>query len=227
MTSRSQLDVSVLPVARGQFRNYSYLGCDRTSGDAVLIDPAWELETIEAAVRAKAATVRAILLTHSHHDHVDLADTLAARMSCPVYMSEEEARFYEFACQNLRLLDSEAPLQAGTLSVIPLTTPGHTRGALSYWIEGNLFSGDTLFSEGCGMCFGRGADPNAMFDTMQKLKRIVSGETRVFPGHSYGTSPGQTFEWLRANNIYLMFEERSQFVSFRMRGKQTGLMAFR
>jgi glyoxylase-like metal-dependent hydrolase (beta-lactamase superfamily II) len=100
-----------------------------------------------------------------------------------------------------------------------MLTPGHTAGGVCYLIENNLFSGDTLFAEGCGYCSGRGADPRAMFHSLQLLKRTIAPQTLVFPGHSYGQLPGQTFGSLLKNNIYLAFDDERKFVQFRMRGE--------
>lgn len=226
---RLQIHFRVVPVkvTHSNFTNYCYIALNQATRESVVVDPAWELGKIEATLSAYGASVRAILLTHSHHDHVSLADVLATRQGCPVYMSEEEARYYGFQCSNLRLIRSETPLRLGSLEIMPILTPGHTKGSVCYLVGDNLFTGDTLFAEGCGMCTGRGADPHALFDSLQKLKHKLSSKNKIFPGHSYGMPPGQFYSSLLERNIYLMLEDRSRFVSFRMRQNQTGLMAFK
>jgi hydroxyacylglutathione hydrolase len=221
--------VRVLPLrVKGvAFVNYCYVALHERTRDAVVVDPAWELGTIERALAARGAWLRGILLTHAHEDHVNLADALATRHGCPVHMSEDEIECYGFRCSNLRPFRSEAPIRAGALEIEPIATPGHTKGAVCYRIGDDLFAGDTLFAEGCGLCVGRGADPDALFDSLQKLKARLGPATRIFPGHSYGVPPGQPFSSLLAGNIYLMFERRSHFVSFRMRPNQKGTMQFK
>lgn len=88
-------------------------------------------------------------------------------------------------------------------------------------------SGDTLFTEGCGICIGKGGDPNAMFDSLAFLKTTIPTETKIYPGHSFGELPGKTFAYLLQNNIYLQFKQQTEFVAFRMRGNQGRLLAFR
>jgi len=89
-----------------------------------------------------------------------------------------------------------------------------------------FFCGDTLFIEGCGLCSGKGADPNNMFDTLQKLKAKISPQTRIYPGHCYGKPVGQSFKYVLENNIYLQFDGREKFVAFRMRPHQSNLFKF-
>jgi hydroxyacylglutathione hydrolase len=219
--------VTPLRVARSAFVNYCYILTNPQTRDSVVVDPAWELDTIDRALAARGSALRGVLLTHSHHDHVHLAETLARREGCPVFMSEEEAGFYGFRCTNLELIRSERALRVGSIDVVPIATPGHTKGGLSYLTGDAVFTGDTLFAEGCGICAGHGADPSVLFDTLQKLKSRLAPGVRVFPGHSYGLPPGQTFSSLSAVNIYLMFHEREHFVSFRMRKDQKRLFEFK
>jgi hydroxyacylglutathione hydrolase len=94
-------------------------------------------------------------------------------------------------------------------------TSEHTQGAIYYFIEGNLFTGDTLFIECCDICTGKEACPSQMFDYIS------------YPGHSFGKELGQPFKDLLENNSYLQFTARDQFIGFRRRPHQKGLFGFR
>jgi hydroxyacylglutathione hydrolase len=105
------------------------------------------------------------------------------------------------------------------MKIQPIWTPGHTMGCFCYLIEDNLFTGDVLFAEGCGMC------PNlpaayTMFESLSKLKAIIMPHTRIYPGHSYGQQPGQLFSFLLKDNIYLQFSDKESFSAFRLRKGQ-------
>ena len=65
-----------------------------------------------------------------------------------------------------------------------------------------------------------------MFDSLQFLKNHIPLHTKVYPGHSYGEEPGQTFAYLLKNNIYLQINSRDHFVAFRMRETQNGILEF-
>lgn len=209
------------------FKNYCYLIIHVLSKEAILIDPAWEIDKIKIAIETHKVNLIAILLTHHHLDHVHLANTLAEEYSVPVRMSRIEIDYYNFSCSHLVPIDHPHEFNMGKIKVLPLSTPGHTKGAICYWINNDLFTGDTLFIEGCGLCFGKGSDPEAMFDSLSQLKMVLPAETRIYPGHSYGQEPGQPFARLLENNIYLSFTQREQFVAFRMRKNQTGWLSFK
>lgn len=72
-------------------------------------------------------------------------------------------------------------ISVGGIDVKIIATPGHTKSGVCYLIGGNLFSGDTLFIEGCGLCYGRGADPRELYISLTKLKNILPNDTLVFP----------------------------------------------
>ncbi|HVU24783.1 MAG TPA: MBL fold metallo-hydrolase [Opitutus sp.] len=220
------LQVVPLKVCHGPFRNFSYLAVDGESRGSFLVDPAWERGRIEDALDRAGSRCGFILLTHSHPDHVDLADALARERGIPVYLSRPEIERYRFDCANLRVLEEADRLPIGGAQVTPILTPGHTLGSMCFLCAGNLFTGDTLFAEGCGMCLGEGANPAALFHSLRKLKATIPPETRIFPGHSYGQPPGQTFARLLGQNIYLQFEKADDFVAYRMRSGQSGWANF-
>jgi len=207
--------------------NYIYLICDRDSKEGIIIDPAWDLEPIESMLLRNDVNLSKILLTHYNYDHVNLADDLAQKYAVQVLMNKIEIDFYSFDCRNLSAIDESKPVSLGQWNITPIHTPGHTKGSTCYLIGNTLFTGDTLFIEGCGLCFGKGANPNEMFDSLQKLKSRIDPETAIYPSHSYGRDPGKKFGYLLRNNIYLQIDDQEQFISFRMRENQCKLFDFR
>lgn len=222
------MSVTVYPlkVTKLFFKNYCYLVVHSATKEAVLIDPAWEIDKIEHQMQLQEAQLKAVLLTHHHIDHINLAESFARKYNVPVRMSKIEIEEYGFSCSNLIPIECPDSLVFGTLNVWPFFTPGHTKGAICYFIENNLFTGDTLFIEGCGICTGREACPSQMFDSLSYLKKTLPQTTYIYPGHSYGKEPGQAFKELLENNIYLHFTNREQFIAFRMRPHQKGLFGF-
>ncbi|MCZ8521606.1 MULTISPECIES: MBL fold metallo-hydrolase [Paenibacillus] len=226
-SSQAACQVTPLRVTWQQYINYSYLIVDQATGQAAVVDPAWELGTILSELERQGAVLTSILLTHAHHDHVNLVDALCSRFPhLKVYMTGQECDFYQFGAPGLIRLNDLDTVHIGATPVRCFLTPGHTAGGACYLLPGSLFSGDTIFTEGCGMCTGAGADPVQMFHSVKRMQGIADADVRVYPGHSYGIEPGQTMRYLQENNIYFQIESVEHFVKFRMRKNQTHVLNF-
>jgi len=212
------LRVIVLKMSHRSVKNYSYLVVEPGRRLAVIVDPAWEMEKIKQALIEAHARLSGILITHSHPDHINLAEPLAAKHDCPIWMSTEEIEFSGFNARHLVAIDA-TPWPVGEMVIEPILTPGHTPGCTCYVIGDNLFSGDVLFAEGCGICPDIRA-AHTMFASLQNLKGRLKPQTRVFPGHSYGKQPGQLLSRLLEENIYMHFSDKESFAAFRMRKGQ-------
>lgn len=217
--------VYTLRVSNFLIVNYCYVVTFDKS--ALLIDPAWELDKIEKTLKEQNVNLIGILLTHHHPDHVNLAPTIAKKYGIPVYMSKIEIDFYHYTCVNLIALEDFASFNFNEVKITPILTPGHTKGGISYLIGNNLFCGDTLFIEGCGICSGPGADAGIMFQSLQFLKRNIPADTLIYPGHSYGHPVGKPFHFLLQNNLYLMINNEDEFIKYRMRPNQKNLFQFK
>jgi len=207
-------------------KNFTYIIFDSLSKEAVIVDPAWKIDNIEQTLRLIGAKLTGILVTHTHLDHVHLVKPLEKKYHCPVWLSLKEYESSSFRCRGLQVLEDEQYFFCGSIKVMPLLTPGHTPGSMCYRIGDNLFTGDTLFTEGCGMCTGSMANPHDMFFSLQRLKASIHMDMRIFPGHSFGKIPGKNFAEVLKHNLYLSFEKEENFVAFRMRKGQKNLFHF-
>lgn len=219
--------VEPIKVSRHYLKNYSYLIVDEYTRKASLIDPAWELDKYVRVLSEKDLDLTAILLTHSHFDHVNMVAPLVQMYSAEVFMSSDEINFSRFRCKNLNSVSDCDAVTIGHTSIECHLTPGHTPGSLCFKLSDSVFTGDTVFIEGCGICHAEGGDPYSMFRTFQMLKKEISPELHVYPGHSFGLEPGLRFAALREQNIYFQIDRQDLFVKFRMRVNQPDHLAFR
>ena len=220
----SRVQVIPLQMQHLWMKNYSYAVLNLQKKEALLVDPAWEMKKIEKAL--EGFTLTGILLTHAHPDHTDLVSPLIKKYQPPVWMSKEEIVYSKFQCSGLISVEKNTLFECSGISIFPFLTPGHTPGSICYLINNNLFTGDTLFSEGCGACFGTEGNPHHLYASLQHLKHTIPKSTRIFPGHSFGVVPGKSLESLLTSNIYLSFQNEEQFVAFRMRKGQKGAFNF-
>ncbi|MBZ9609909.1 MBL fold metallo-hydrolase [Clostridium estertheticum] len=209
------------------FSNYCFLIKDKQSSSAIIIDPSWELDKVEYMLKKSKSKLVAIFLSHSHFDHVNLVNSLVYRHNSIVYMSEKEIDYYDFRCLNLYPLKNNEEIIIGNMKIQCLLTPGHTKGSMCYQIYDNVFTGDTVFIEGCGLCDFNGGSATDMFYSIKFLRDNIPLDTKVFPGHSYGEELGQVFKAVMNKNIYFQIKNLEQFVDFRLRKGQKKLFDFK
>jgi len=205
-----------LRMRHGRYVNFNYVIADRATLRAVVVDPAWEMDRLVSALKRHRWTLEAVLLTHSHPDHVDLCHQVADRFDCPILMHEEEVDFAGFRSPRLQRFRDLETYYLGRTWVTPIHTPGHTPGSACFLTSDVVVTGDTLFNEGCGVCHLHGGDPQVMFRTLRRLRTELPGRIRMLPGHSYGTPPGLSMSDVLQMNIYLMINDPERFVEFRM-----------
>lgn len=215
---RLRPQVFVLRVCRNEMKNNNYLVVDPATKQAVVIDPAWQAGKLDDALALTRSTLKGVLLTHSHSDHVDLAPHMSEKYSCPIWMSSIEIAYSGFEAPKLAAI-SEHSWSVGKMLIEPILTPGHTPGSVCYRIGHSVFSGDVLFPEGCGICFDI-ESAYMMYDSLEKLKSILKAEDRVYPGHTYLRQPGREFSRISKENMYLQFPNKEMFASYRLRPGQ-------
>jgi hydroxyacylglutathione hydrolase len=190
----------------------------RASGSehAVIVDPGDEAERILGALQAlEIATVDAILLTHTHFDHVGAVAEVARATGAPVYVPELEVEILANINDYVRFpgfgpfesYDADRTVAGGeTLELAGLTfevtfTPGHSPGHVSYAVPEHdaLFSGDVLFQGSVGRVDLPGGDWPTLLASIESLLTAYSPDTTVYPGHMGLTTLGAE----RASNPFL------------------------
>lgn len=196
--------------------NYCYLVYNKKSKNAVLIDPAWDHFLIEKQIELYDLNLKGILITHHHNDHTNLCNYFFKKYNIYSWISVNEFNYYSPIIEGVNLFKDNDVLSFGNLNVLALVTPGHTIGSCCFKIDSHMFTGDTLFAEGCGTC-DCVSDALKMFDSLQFLKDNIPDDYRVFSGHSFGKSQGMFFKDFKYSNIYLNISQSEQFTKFRMR----------
>lgn len=215
--------IKVFKVSNSFIKNQCYLIYQNNVG--VLIDPAWEYDLINDFLIENNISLKAVFLTHSHIDHTNLAEEFAISRNIPVYMSREEIDNYGFNCFNLQRIEHLNTIMIANLDIIPIITPGHTFGSVCYLIDNNVFTGDTVFIEGVGIC--NRIDAHKLYNSIQFLKKHLLDTTLFWPGHSFGEFPGRDLNYLMRHNIYFQFENIKHFVDFRTRENRPNPFLFK
>lgn len=220
-------DTYQLKVQEFGFINNIYLIVDKTTKETFIVDPSWNYSAVFNFIDKLDVKINGVLLTHSHIDHVYMVDRLIKKFeNIKVYMSDIECRYYKYSMNNLKRLQDGDIIKLGETDVTCILTPGHTKGSMCYLLQESLFTGDTIFSEGCGMCTSLGGDARDMYYSIQKIKQVVGPNVRIYAGHSYGGQQGETLMEVSKGNIYFQINDIARFVAFRNREGQSKLYKF-
>lgn len=220
-------DVYQMKVQNFGFINYIYIIVDKITKQTALVDPSWNYPAVLQRLEQLNVEVNALLLTHSHIDHVYMVDSLIKKYkTARVYISDIECQYYSYYAKNLVRLQDGDKIRIGKTDVTCILTPGHTKGSMCYQLQESLFTGDTIFSVGCGMCTSPGGDAYEMYHSIQKIKKEVEPHVRVYAGHSYGRKQGDKMMEIAKYNIYFHIDDINIFVAFRNRKGQHNLFEF-
>lgn len=195
----------------GMVMTNCYILMNRETREAVMVDPGDQAAQLLQLLAREKVTLKAILLTHGHFDHMLAVPELREATGAAVYAAREEDTLLHDTEANLtgswlrkpmtleadRLLtDGEAFTQAGCRFRM-LLTPGHTAGSCCYYAEeqGWLFSGDTLFRESYGRLDLPTARPAAMGRSICDRLLVLPPETEVYPGHGEATTIEHERAW--------------------------------
>ena len=200
----------------GPMENFIYLIEDPASGRAAVVDPAWEPAEILKLARDKGLTITDILLTHSHHDHINGIDAILRTRDAQLHLTHAEAAFWGSAGARPSLHHGGDRIRLGETEIEVMHTPGHTPGSACYRIGDQLVTGDTMFVFGCGRCDLAGGDPNQMYDTLKRIKTDLPASTRILPGHNYAVKESSSLAEQIEGNPFMHFDQPSDFVRFRM-----------
>ncbi len=211
-----QRPFSIEAIELGPMENFIYIVHDHASGRAAVVDPAWDVQAILQRAREMDVRITDVLLTHSHHDHINGIEELLQSADAQLHLLRPEAQFWGAELTRPTLHHGGDVIRLGETEVRVLHTPGHTPGSACYHLGGELITGDTLFVFGCGRCDLRGGDPNEMYDTLRRLATELPPETHINPGHNYADKPDSTLAEQVEGNPFMHFDERAGFVEYRM-----------
>lgn len=212
----SPLPYRIHALELGPMANFVYLIEDLASRRAAVVDPAWEVPEILRLARERGVTISDVLLTHSHHDHINGIEALLRDCDAQLHLLKAEAQFWGHGLDLPTLHHGGDRIALGETEIDVLHTPGHTPGSACYRFGADLITGDTLFVYGCGRCDLRGGDPEQMFWTLQALREKLPDETLIRPGHNYSVAETSTLREQIAGNPFLHFDDLKRFTQYRM-----------
>lgn len=194
----------ILPVGPLQC-NCSIIG-DESSREAIVIDPGDDIADILAIVQKHKLTVKQIVITHAHIDHVGGAMKLRAATGAPILLNQNDQALLKMLDVQAAWIGMQSPgkvdidqslgeqdtVRAGSLLANVIHTPGHTEGSICLYfpVEKKLIAGDTLFAGSIGRTDLPGGSFQKIMQSLHEKVLALPDETTVVPGHGSLTTIG-------------------------------------
>ncbi len=191
--------------------NNNYLIIDEESKEAALVDCSSMDENILIELKKHGATLKYVLLTHGHFDHIGGLNDLSENVKVLMHSGDNEwIQEVNTYLPMIGMPSMEIPkideyindgdiIKLGKLEIKVVHTPGHTQGGICFLVDGNLFSGDTIFKESVGRCDLPGGNFDQIVQSIENKIFTLPEETIIYPGHGKTTTVG----WEKEHNCYM------------------------
>jgi hydroxyacylglutathione hydrolase len=200
----------------GRFAVFAYLLGSEASGEALVIDPAGDEESIAREAERNGLVIKYIVNTHSHVDHVMGNGKMKSLTGAQIIIHEGDASdlgdqprhvMNMFGAEasppaDLTVRDNDL-ITIGDISLQVLHTPGHSAGSMCLHTNGLVFTGDTLFVGGVGRTDLQGGSWATLVSSIQTKLFTLPDSTVVLPGHNYGESSKSTIGVEKVSNPYV------------------------
>ena len=206
--------------------NFVYLIGDKQTGEALIVDPAYDVTALLDILEEDDMQCKGVLATHYHPDHVGGSmmgynivgvKELLERVSVPIHAQKEEAEFITkvtgLESKDVVEHSSGDIVKVGEIEIELIHTPGHTPGSQCFLVENRLVAGDTLFLEGCGRTDLPGGDPAALYHSLHHRLSKVPDEATLFPGHLYSPEPMALMGQTRQQNYVFLPRSEEQWLT--------------
>lgn len=211
------MTIEILKLTLGPLQTNCYILGDTATGDAVVIDPSDQAPLLVDTVQERGWTVREILATHGHFDHILASRQLKELTGAPFRAHRRDLPLITTMTQRVRdwmridvppaaevdgLVEAGDTITVGAIALRVLFTPGHSPGHVSYVLDSSkvVFSGDCLFLGGIGRTDLTGADYRTLMESITTQLLPLGDEFAVAPGHMHGTTIG----YERLHNPYIL-----------------------
>ena len=210
------MDVLVRQLKLGPMENFIYLiACPQTK-HAIIVDPAWNIDTVLEEAQKENFSIQGVFATHTHFDHVNGLDDVLEVLDIPVYVHTAEYDKLGIAGSKRRKTVDGDKISLGDFTFEVMHSPGHSKGGQCLIAGNHLISGDTLFIDDCGRTDLPSGDIKEMFHSLSRIKGLPDGMV-LLPGHHYSSATSASLKEIKRSNLALRANTYQEFLQ--MMGK--------
>ncbi len=190
----------------GNMQNFTYILEDDDTGEAILIDPSWDLDEVTRIIETNNLKIKYIVNTHYHFDHTLGNDAMAKQTGAPIIQYKTSTIKHD-----IDVSDGDK-IKFGNSELTVLHTPGHSKDSMCLVGDGKIFSGDTLFVGTCGRVDLPGGDARELYHSLTGVLRKLDDNLVMYPGHNYGPSPTATLGSQKKTNLVMQPRTEQEFL---------------
>jgi len=190
----------------GNMQNFTYIVADEETGDAIIIDPSWDLDKIEEIITRNDLKIKYIVNTHHHFDHTLGNDAMVKSTGAKIIQHESSTLNHDIS------VSDGDKIKFGNSELSVLHTPGHSKDSICLIGEDKIFSGDTLFVGNCGRVDLPGGSAKDLYHSLTNIISNLDENWVLYSGHNYGSSTTSTIGNEKQTNFVLQKRTEQEFV---------------
>jgi len=190
----------------GNMQNFTYILEDEDTGEAIILDPSWNLDEIQKIITRHDLKVKYIVNTHHHFDHTLGNEAMAKATEAKILQHEASTLKHD-----ITLVD-EQKIKFGNSQLTVFHTPGHSKDSICLVGDGKIFTGDTLFVGNCGRVDLPGGSAQELYHSLFDILYKMDESLVLYSGHNYGSTPISTLANEKKSNFVLQKRSEQEFV---------------
>ena len=205
----AETDFSIRSFKGGYDDNLTYLASCMRTGNQFLVDASVPLSKIDGFLNKRGLI--ALFITHTHGDHIAFLEEYLDAFPNLVVMVYKESES-KIKCDYIKPVKEGDIVTVGQLSVEVFYTPGHYNDSVCYFLDGVLFTGDTLFIGRTGRTISKGSDIKKLYKSIYNTILELPHTTIIYPGHDYGPKMSMTIKENISISPLLQAKDEDEFI---------------
>ncbi len=198
--------MKVHQVEVGNMQNFTYVIEDEETGEAIVLDPSWNLDEIQQIITRNDLKIKYIVNTHHHFDHTLGNHSMSKSTGAKIIQHEASTLDHDIP------ISDGQKIKFGNSELTVIHTPGHSKDRICLVGDGKIFSGDTLFVGNCGRVDLPGGSAKELYHSLTDILSKLDDDLIIYSGHNYGSTSTSTIGNEKKTNFVMQKRTEEEFV---------------